>query len=122
MTIAELLLELESAAPDAIVVFDFCSCVPTTIASWRGDYSFPALGWSPTGYSGHGKPPTVKNLIEELEDATSGKTFGGWKGGEYAYSPNHELMIDNRGDCTATHLLCVRDEGYRVVLHARSAR
>lgn len=119
MTIAELLQDLKRAKPDAEVIFDFGRCAPTTVASSRGDYSQPALGWCATGYSGGGKAPTVTDLIAELERATDGREYTGWKGGEYTYTPQHTICVDNPGDWTSTQLVRVEDQEWRVVLHTR---
>ena len=119
MTIAELLRDLKRAKPDAEVIFDFGQCAPTTVASSRGDYSQPALGWCATGYSGDHKAPTVTDLIAELERATDGREYTGWKGGEYTYTPRHTICVDNPGDWTSTHLVRVEDQEWRVVLHTR---
>jgi hypothetical protein len=141
MTIYALLHDLRKAKPDAIVMFDFCNCVPTTVGSWRGVYAEPALGWIATGYSGNGHAlavtlarelgvrematptnglaPTVNDLITELERSIDGREFTGWKGGEFRYSGNNTLHIDNSGDVTNTGLVRVQDHDWRVMLHTR---
>lgn len=119
MKIAELLHDLRRAKLDAEVRFDFAGCAPTTVASSRGDYSKPALGWCATSYSGNGKAPTVAELIAELERATDGREYTGWKGGEYTYTLSDPLCVDNPGDWTDTQLVRVEDLEWRVILHTR---
>lgn len=119
MKIAELLHDLRRAKLDAEVRFDFAGCAPTTVASSRGDYSKPALGWCATSYSGNGNAPTVAALIAELERATDGREYTGWKGGEYTYTLSDPLCVDNPGDWTDTQLVRVEDLEWRVILHTR---
>jgi hypothetical protein len=119
MTIDDLLYDLRKAKPDAVVMFDFCNCAPTTIGSWRGIYAEPALGWIATGYSGKGKTPTVADLIAELERAIDGREYTGWKGGEFRYTGSDTLHIDNNGESTNTELVRAENDDWRVVLHTR---
>lgn len=119
MTIDELLHDLKRAKPEAEVRFDFGGCAPTTVASSRGDYATPALGWCATSYSGGGKAPTVAALVAELEMAIDGREYTGWKGGKYTYTPRHTICVDNPGDWTSTQLVRVEDQDWRVILHTR---
>lgn len=119
MIILDIKNQLKAAKPDTRVYFDFCQCVPTRVDSWRGIYAEPALGWSPSGYSKSGpvKYPTVGDLLIELDRATSGDIFCGWKGGEYAYSDNDTLHVDNPGDCTYTDITSIKVSKWEVVIH-----
>lgn len=101
-TLADVLRGVTPAT--ARVRFDFCGCIPTTIDSWRGIYAEPALGWSPAGYTRIIKQedyPTCESLVKMLEDST-GREFTGWKGGEFYFTGDETLHIDNEGDCTYT--------------------
>ena len=113
MIIAELLQALKRANPDADVRFDFCGCSPTTVDSSRGDYSIPALGWH------DGQAPTVSALVRELDMATDGREYTGWKGGEYTYTTKDCICVDNPGKWTSTELLRVEDKGWQVILHTQ---
>lgn len=118
MTIDELISLLKTAKPDVRVYFSFCKCIPDGIGSWRGSYDEPALGWAPSGYSGEvDSYPTVKSLIEDLEDAINGVAFSGWKGGEYCYHGHETLHIDNDGDCTNTEISRVEIKDWEVIIH-----
>jgi hypothetical protein len=120
MKIKELLKILREAKQDISVYFDFCSCVPTTVGSWRGIYAEPALGWQASGYSGNVKNhPTVASLILELEKAIDGREYTGWKGGEYSYSEESELHIDNNGDCTNTEISHITNNGWSLTIHTK---
>lgn len=119
MNIGKIKQALKQANPNAVVYFDFGGCVPTTVASWRGVYSEPAIGWEGTSYSGGGKAPTAVGLLAELELATSGKIYQGWKGGDYRYDDNSDLHVDNRGCSTGTVIINVEVGEYEVVIHTR---
>jgi len=123
MTIRELIDELLQNTPDAKVYFSFGDCVPTTIDSWRGAYSEPALGWAPSGYSGDGKAPTVAALIEKLEKAVGPYShYHGWKGGEFQFTDNQTLRIDNPGDSTDTVVDRVEDRDWLVMIHTHNKK
>ena len=117
MKIGAIKEKLKTADQTHSVYFGFAGCVPTTVDSWRGIYAEPALGWAPSGYSGNGKAPTVADLLEELNKATDGREYTGWKGGEYRYSDGDTLHVDNPGDSTNTEITWVELKGWCVVLH-----
>lgn len=93
------------------VYYDFCDLVPTHIESWRGRYDLPALGWD------FGSKTTVADLLAELELATSGKVYHGHKGGEYVFTDNSQLHVDNPGQSSNTVIVMVEIGDYFVVLH-----
>jgi len=117
MNIGEVKRMLRKADPSLTVYFGFASCVPTTVGSWRGIYAEPAIGWAPSGRNGDGVAPTVAALLEELERATDGRRYSGWKGGKYAYRDSDTLHVDNPGDCTNTEISRVELQDWRVILH-----
>jgi len=117
MNIGQIKEELKKADPTHSVYFSFACCAPTTVNSWRGIYAEPAIGWAPTGYSGTADAPTVSVLLKELEDATDGREYTGWKGGEYRYRDSHPLHVDNPGDSTYTKIERVELKAWCVVLH-----
>ena len=120
-TLNELILDLEAIGDKNLTVyFGFCGCVPRGIASWRGIYAYPALGWSATGYSASGEnisAPTVAELITTLRAGLK-KMHEGWKGGEYWFSGSEPLHIDNPGDCNHTVIVDI-EETWRVTLHTK---
>lgn len=125
MTINELLAELKKAPNTCRVIYDFCNCIPTTLNSYRGNYKLPGLGWKGTGRgSGEDELSSVYvwQLIQQLELAISGKvTFNGWKGGEYCYTGEEQLYIDNWGDTSGTLLSNISYDEYTVILHTQLA-
>lgn len=116
MNIGSIKRMLQDVDENKEVYFDFCDCVPTEINSWRGVYAQPALGWEPTGYSGNGKALTVRQFMDELNLATSGKEYSGWKGGEYKYNDNSVLHVDNPGSCSHTEIVSIEVDNWRVTL------
>ncbi len=113
MNILKLKEKLRSAPPEAEVVFDFGGCSPTTVDSWRGIYAEAALGWDKTY-----PRITAAALLNELEKATSGETYYGWKGGEYQYDDSTDIHVDNPGEYTNTEITHITIEGeWRVMLH-----
>lgn len=117
-TLGDLISRLENVEDqDKMVFFDFCGCIPTVINSSRGFYRDPALGWSGTGYSSAGSAysnSSVSALVERLKWSL-GRTYTGWKGGEYTYDTNSRLWVDNPGDWNSTYITEV-SESYVVVL------
>lgn len=85
---------------------------PTTVQSWRGVYARPALGYS----SRPEVNPTVADLIKELELATNGQLYEGWKGGEYSYDKNMLLHIANPGTSEDYVITGIRSNGWSVHL------
>ena len=63
----------------------------------------------------------VGELLEKLEQATDGRTYTGWKGGEYRYSDFSQLHIDNPGECSNTEIVGARLVDGIVVLSTRYA-
>ena len=119
MTIGELINELKKCKPDSKVYYDFAGLMPTTINSWRGTYDEPALGWAGLKYLcnwGLDNPPTVENLLKELDLALQ-LSYTGWKGGVYFYTEDSPLHIDNYGEWTCTELSRVENTGSSVILH-----
>lgn len=123
MQIHDVLKALKQADPTIQVYFDFAGCVPTTVDSWRGIYAEPALGWQPSGYSSYtgnsAKIPNCADLIAEIEKAIDGRTYTGWKGGEFSYSENDTLHIDNPGDCTQTEISHIVADRYSVMIYTK---
>jgi hypothetical protein len=91
-TIGWLIGELEKSKPETLVEFIPFRLVPTSVQSWRGVYSEAALGYSA------GIMKTAGELLANLKSAIDGREFTGWKGGDYTYTENTPLHIDNPGN------------------------
>lgn len=115
ITIGELLEKLYAVQDrEAEVIYDFCNLMPTKVESWRAVYAEPALGWKPRSYKYNNV--TVAMLIEELEKGIDGRVYFGWKGGEYRYTKDSLLHVDNSGEWSDTALTGLIDCGYQVIL------
>jgi hypothetical protein len=113
MKLGELIVTLESLPPDEEVEFDFGYYEPTTLQSWRGDYSQLALGHGPSRFPQH---VTVKALLD-LCLAADGQIMEGWKGGGYLMRRNTAVYVDNPGEYSNTKLIAVgRQYGSTVIL------
>ena len=109
---------------EPIVVFDFENAYPVGLSSWRNDYSKLALNFSFYGYDIYGyvkvdgfeaKPPTISEFLKMLKRAV-GKTFTGWKGGDFVMNRKTPVWVANDGNCGNTAVVGIKDDGYRVVI------
>lgn len=110
MTLGELIVRLEAQPEDNEVEFDFGYLAPDGLHSWRGDYADLAIGYEyqPSG-------PKVAELLADLRAAV-GKTFTGYKGGEFTMREDTPVHIDNYGDTSHTNLVGVWSDDYRTIL------
>ena len=126
MTIGEIIDSLSQFEQGLCVNFDFCQCAPTKVDSWRNGYHIPTLGWTPTGYSSSTTDTvTVAALLQELRSAIDGRKYNGWKGGEYTYTRDDDLQVDNPGDATFTEITQIEADNSpygSVILHTRCRR
>lgn len=116
-TIGELMDALERYNEDTDVFFEFGFTRPSTIASWRGDYSMAALGFELYSRSNH--PATVGSLHAELMKAISGLHYLGYKGGDYTFNRDTQLWVDNWGDGSHTRITKVHLRYDDVVLRCK---
>lgn len=94
---------------DDQVVFDFCCTSPHSIHSYRGWYDHLALGWS------YDKIMRIGDFSEMLSGAV-GKTFGGWKGGDYRMDDETPIWVDNAGDASGTAIVGAEIWGGRLII------
>lgn len=113
MTLGKLIDLLKARPQDQEVYYDFAWMMPTTCHSWRGDYSELAIGWR-----AEGKAPTVAEVIAELEGA-DGKTFQGWKGGDYLMRRSTRIWVENYGDGGYTAIDRIADCDYRTIIETK---
>lgn len=127
MTLGEVIDALRQTVdqPDASVNFAFGNLIPTHIASYRGSYNIPALGWGTREYwigkgRHNGERTSPHALAARLEESI-GITYTGWKGGEYKYARGHILCVDNPGESNGVvieKIELIYDKKY-AVLHTR---
>jgi len=82
---------------DLPVYFDEANIVPTGIDSWRGVYAELAIEYRNLGKDE--KAMIVEEFERMLSDA-NGKTFQGYKGGDFLMGKNTPLWVANNGECT----------------------
>lgn len=91
------------------VAFDFEYASPTTFDSWRGVYAELALGFDFN---------TVKRLPDMIAEAKAavGKTFEGYKGGDFTMTRDTPVWVANYGKAGSTAIVGVYDDGWQIVL------
>ncbi len=127
LTLGKLIAEIESAGVKngkgeaKGVCFDFGSAIPTVLASWRGSYAELALGYRLTRYDaadqdkGRFGDCFADKLLEELKGAI-GKTYEGWKGGDFVMDADTPVWVSNQGNADNTGVIGVLDKGFQLVI------
>jgi hypothetical protein len=117
LTLGELIEKIESIVKyqkdreeEADVVYDFEYLFPTSIDSWRGSYDELALDWSSDG-----DRMKVSSFLKMIKECI-GKTFVGWKGGDFIMDKDTPIWIANSGNAGSTALIDVVNNGYEVIL------
>ncbi len=101
---------------EAEVVYDFEYLYPTSIDSWRGIYAELALNFVGT-YRGIDSPDkmTVSSFLQMLKGCI-GKSFTGYKGGEFEMSEETPVWVANYGHSGNTAVLDIVDKEYEVII------
>ena len=116
LLLGEIILRLEAVntpckdGSEKEVRFDFGYFKPTNLDSWRGSYDELALGYSETE-----KDIKVSELIKTLKEAI-GKTFTGYKGGDFVMGKNTPVWVSNYGESPSTGIIGVKDLDWLVIL------
>jgi hypothetical protein len=95
------------------VYFDFEYFFPTTIDSWRGIYSELALDIDSS--RGGVKAMPVTKFSKMLKN-TVGKTFTGYKGGEFVMGKHTPVWVANYGNSGNTAVIDIIDKEYKVII------
>ena len=95
---------------EATVRYDFEYLFPNAADSWRGDYSELALN-----YNVDGEEMKVSEFLSMLKECV-GKSFSGWKGGEYRMTEDTPVWVANPGKSGNTAVIEVVDQGWCVIL------
>lgn len=92
ISIGEIASVLKMVPPETLVVFDLPGRpYPGDVRSYRGYYNYPAIDES-------GEECTASMLRDKLEEATSGWTYYGYKGGEYTFARIDPLWVAEWGE------------------------
>lgn len=108
----------EEAKDPKKVYFDFCRLVPNGIDSYRGYYDELAVNWCNEGWDHAGKEIKgwpLTELIAELKAAV-GKTYEGYKGGDFKMTEDTPLWVANYGESGSTAIVGVLDQGWCVII------
>lgn len=121
-TLGKLITLLSSRPLDQEVVFDFCRVQPGHLISWRGVYAMLALtpNFDAFKYDNprYQNPITVRELLAELK-AAIGKTFTGYKGGEFTMGEDTFLWVDAMGESTNTAIMGIEDYKHSTIISTR---
>ncbi len=125
LTLGKLIAEIEkcelkiSSGHFKTVDFDFGSAIPTRLASWRGSYAELALGYKLSGRDAYDRNNnnsiTADILIQNLKEAI-GKSFEGWKGGDFIMNEDTPVWVSNPGDSGNTGIIGVYDAKHSLVI------
>lgn len=93
-TLGDLIKELKKYNTDSPIIIKPFDLIPTNFDSYRGYYTDLALG-----YEISNNAMTVGSLLKQAEEAV-GKTFTGYKGGEFKMTENTPVWVSNYGECS----------------------
>lgn len=92
LSLGELVLKLEAIKDKTKpIVFDFGNSAPCGLDSWRGVYAELSLHYGDVGKT------SVSDVLGWLKDA-NGKTFEGYKGGDFTMSRQTPIWVANYGE------------------------
>lgn len=123
LTLGEMILKLEPIVArqgeviekykeEAKVEYDFGRLFPTTIDSWRGSYAELALDYTEDDSKSEMK---VSDFLQMLKDAV-GKTFEGYKGGDFTMNKRTPVWVANYGKANNTAVIDIVDGDYFVMI------
>ena len=115
MILGALIDALKPLKPDTAVSFDFAFLDPTDFDSYRGYYDQLALGFTGGRHSDGWAEIKVAELLAKAEAAV-GKTYEGWKGGDYVMTRSTPLWVANPGCTGSTAIVGVQDIGWAILL------
>lgn len=88
-------------ADECWITFDWAFCKPGRIQSWRGSYDELAINWVQEGdyYA-----KSAHEFLEELKEC-DGKTYTGYKGGDFTMSRETPLWVSNYSETGNTQVV-----------------
>lgn len=111
MNLGDFIGRLELFDPRDPIAFDFVSFHPTTLDSYRGRYDELALG-----YANEGNDPLVTTILEDARTAV-GKTFTGWKGGDFVMHEGKKIWVANPSEAGSTTISHVARTDHKVIIY-----
>jgi len=126
LSLGEIILKLEKIIEthpnrnykEISVKYDFGECYPTSLDSWRGSYVELALNYCDVGHHSTVPNPKMLNVlefIEMLKDAI-GKTFEGYKGGDFLMEENTPVWVSNYGYASFSAVIDIKDEDCEIII------
>ena len=100
MNLGQFIKELRKYPSDASVTLEPFELYPTSFCSYRGYYPELALGYCTEVEC---RSLTVEDLLKEALECV-GKTFTGYKGGEFKMDETTPLWVSNYGECSNTKI------------------
>ena len=120
LTLGEMILKCEAIeksvkSEDSVYVkFDFEYLFPTRLNSWRGIYAELALNFV-NEESEKEKPLSITEFTKLLKGAV-GKTYHGYKGGDFQMSRQTPVWVANYGNSGNTAVIDIVSDGYGVII------
>lgn len=103
---------IEKYKHEAKVCYDFEYLFPKTIDSWRGIYTELALDFVS---SSEDDEMGITDFYNMLTDCI-GKTFTGYKGGEFVMGKSTPVWVANYGNTGNTAVVDIIDNEYQVII------
>ena len=108
MTLGEIIDALRRKEPEQTIAFDFVYFAPKGITSYRGYYDQLAIGYEQI-------ETTVAEVLAMCNEAV-GKTFTGYKGGDYVMGRETPVWVANRSESGSTAIVDIIDHGWRITI------
>lgn len=115
---SQLTYESDGKENDKYVSFQFEYVYPTGLDSWRGSYAELAINfdWADRISPKQSEQPTAKEFLGWLKECI-GKTYTGYKGGDYVMGKNTPLWVANYGNSGETGLIGIDVDDFGVTLY-----
>lgn len=120
MTIGEMITKLETIDPqrkdykgdtqERHVYLDFCDTRPTGLDSWRGSYREIAIQ-----FDEETSPMSLTEFLALLRGAI-GKTYQGYKGGDFVMGKHTPVWVANYGNSGSTGVVGIESDDYVVTV------
>ena len=109
LTLGEIIERLKVQNIGNKVRFDFDDVSPVSLESWRGSYADLAIGYE------KGDGWIVSMLLGKCKEAV-GKTFEGYKGGDFEMSKKTDVWVSNFGEYESVAIFDILEIGGITIL------